>query len=123
MAGKICPYCYGEFNPHPKVGERQICCGKEFCKNARKKEADRNWRRRNPDYFKGRYHTYLKGWLESHPTYLKDYRRRKKRSQSSSKDDIQDKLTYLKTRTYFQDLDDIQDELTARLALPVKGWS
>jgi hypothetical protein len=22
MAGKICPYCYGEFTPHPKVGDR-----------------------------------------------------------------------------------------------------
>lgn len=152
MAGKIyldkvrktCPYCFIEFTPHPKVGDRQVCCGRESCKRQRKKDADRKWRKKNPDYFKCRYQTYIKPWLEKHPGYLKDYRRKKKNIFSVCNIDIQDELTYAKTMSsskylydiqdkltsvnsmnylVFNKLRDIQDELTALCALPGKGLS
>jgi len=144
MAGKICPYCFNQFTPHPKVLDRQICCGKEYCKRERKKEADRKWRKKNPDYFKGRYSLYLKPWLESHPGYLKDYRGKKKNVATASNNDIQDELSCVKTTSgrrilcdiqdkltsvnsmnygVFSNLRDIQDELNALGALPLKGSS
>ena len=142
MAGKICPYCYTQFTPHPKVLDRQICCGRDFCKRERKKEADRKWRKQNPDYFKGRYPIHLKPWLEKHPGYLKEYRWRKKRVGIAGNNDIQDELSCVKTTSgrkvlsdiqdkltsvnsmnyvVFSNLRDIQDELSTLGALPLKG--
>ena len=142
MAGKTCPYCYNQFTPHPKVGDRQICCGREFCMRERKKEADRKWRKKNPDYFKGRYSLYLKPWLEKHPGYLKEYRREKKKTAIAGNTDIQDELSCIKTTSdrrvlsdihdkltsvnsinyvVFSNLRDIQDELRALGAFPLKG--
>jgi hypothetical protein len=112
MAGKICPYCYREFTPHPKVGDRQICCGREVCKRQHKKELNRKWRRRNPDYSKGHYTIYLKPWLEKHPGYLREYRRQKKQSARRSKSDIKEELSYVKTRPDRQILCDIKEELS-----------
>ena len=111
---KICKYCGRAFTPDPRVGDRQKCCGSPSCKKARKKEADRNWRKKNPDYFKGRYESYLKPWLEKHPGYLKAYRRRRK---SQAQNDIQDKILLLKIQRVKPDRvcknNDIQDELTS----------
>jgi hypothetical protein len=78
-----------------------------------KKEADRKWRRKNPDYFKGRYSLYLEPWLEKHPGYLKEYRGRKKKAAIAGNNDIQDKLTSVNSMNYvvFSNLRDIQDEL------------
>lgn|GEM_PF-2063558 len=117
MAGKIylekiCPYCYIKFTPHPKVGDRQICCGTESCKRQHKKELNRKWRKNNPDYFKGRYQTYLKPWLIRHPDYLKNYRQNKKTT-STCKFDIQEQLTYEKTISYPKTIYDIQEQLTS----------
>ncbi len=144
MTGKICPYCFNQFTPHPKVGDRQICCGRDFCKRERKKEADRKWRMKNPDYFKSRYSLYLKPWLEKHPGYLKEYRGRKKKAAIAGNNDIQDELSCVKTTSarkvlfdiqdkltsvnsmnyvVFSNLRDIQDELSALGALPLKGSS
>ena len=113
MAGKICPYCFNKFTPHPKVLDRQICCGRDFCKRERKKGEDRKWRRKNPDYFKGRYSLYLKPWLEKHPGYLKEYRGRKKKAAIAVNNDIQDELSCIKTRSDRRVLFDIQDKLTS----------
>ena len=139
MAGKICPYCFNQFTPHPKVLDRQICCGSYFCKRERKKEADRKWRKKNPDYFKGCYSLYLKPWLEKHPGYLKNYRGKKKKAAIVGNTDIQDELSCVKTMSgrrilcdiqdkltsvnsvVISNLRDIQDELNALGALPVKG--
>jgi len=111
---KICKYCGKPFTPDPRVGDRQKCCGSPVCKSERKKEADRNWRKKNPEYFKGRYETYLKKWLEKHPGYLKAYRRRKK---LQAQNDIQDKILLLKIQRIKHkrapEKNDIQDELTS----------
>ena len=110
---KICKYCGKLFTPDPRVGDRQKCCGSPACKAERKKEADRNWRKKNPEYFKGRYESYLKPWLEKHPGYLKAYRRRQK---LQAQNDIQDKMLLLKIQRVkhgnTRKKNDIQDELT-----------
>ena len=111
---KICKYCGKLFTPDPRVGHRQKCCGSQACKAERKKEADRNWRKKNPEYFKGRYESYLKPWLEKHPGYLKTYRRRQK---LQAQNDIQDKMLLLKIQRVkhngTRQKNDIQDELTS----------
>lgn len=110
---KICKYCGKFFTPDPRVGDRQKCCGSPACKAERKKEADRNWRKKNPEYFKGRYESYLKPWLEKHPGYLKAYRRRQT---LQAQNDIQDKMLLLKIQRVkhnsTRQKNDIQDELT-----------
>ena len=111
MSIKTCCYCYKSFTPHVKVGDRQKCCGSYECKRRRKQEADRNWRKRNPDYFKGRYEYYLKPWLAAHPCYLKEYRTSRNVRNDISYD-IQDELTVKKTVTYSKMFCDIQDKLS-----------
>ena len=69
---KNCPYCKTQFTPHPKVGERQITCGKPACKAALKSDNNRKWRQRNPDYHRD--YPRVKDWLEQKPGYLKKYR-------------------------------------------------
>ncbi len=70
---KKCPYCKAQFTPHPKVGKRQIICGKSTCKTALKSDNNRRWRQRNPDCHRDDYPR-IKGWLEQNPGYLKGYR-------------------------------------------------
>ena len=43
---KKCPYCKAQFTPNPRVGERQITCGKPACKAALKSDNNRKWRQR-----------------------------------------------------------------------------
>lgn len=112
MAGKICPYCYGEFTPHPKVGNRQICCGKVACKRQHKKELNRKWRRKNPEYTTSHYTTYLRPWLDRHPGYLNEYRRQKKYDARRNKGDKKDELSYVKTIADHKILYDIKEELS-----------
>jgi hypothetical protein len=70
---KKCLYCKTQFTPNPKVGERQIICGKPACKAALKSDNNRKWRRKNPDYYRD-YYPRVKEWLEKKPGYLKKYR-------------------------------------------------
>jgi len=67
---KKCPYCKAQFTPNPRVGERQITCGKPACKAALKSDNNRKWRQRNPDYHRD-YYPQVKDWLEQKPGYLK----------------------------------------------------
>jgi hypothetical protein len=107
---KVCPYCFNTFTPNPKVGDRQICCGSESCKKKRKQNADKRWRKNNPDYFKNRYSSHLKPWLEKHQGYLKQYRQ-KKRETADKEPDIQDELTPLENNKLIKTINDIQDKL------------
>lgn len=77
-----CRYCQDLFVPDPRV-KKQKSCGKPPCSRQRKLDADENWRgrRRNRDYFRGRYN-YLKTWLAlpENIGYLRGYRRRHRRA-------------------------------------------
>jgi hypothetical protein len=73
--GKRCRFCHGLFSPDPRLGHRQVACSTAACQEARKHESQAAWLQRNPDYFTGRYPK-VKQWLDDHPGYLADYRRR-----------------------------------------------
>src|ERR1700722_7715139 len=45
-----CTICRCWFRPDLRVGERQRACDRPECQTARRKKAQANWRRRNPDY-------------------------------------------------------------------------
>jgi len=105
---KICEVCYDSFISDPRIGDRQKVCKKFSCKNEQKRRSQKEWLKKNKDYFKGRY-PYVKEWQRQNPGYLKKYRK-KKREQATS--DIQDKLTSKKTTRSFS-VTDIQDELSS----------
>lgn len=64
MRKKRCPYCHKWFLPNPrtlryeptsgKYRSTQKACNRLQCRRERKRQADRDWRERNRDWFKGR---------------------------------------------------------------------
>jgi len=70
---KRCGYCRDLFRPDPRVKNQQIACRKTTCRQARKREAQRKWVEKNPDYFSGRYPN-TQEWLKEHPGYLRVYK-------------------------------------------------
>jgi hypothetical protein len=67
---KQCPWCTKGFNPHHRLGDRQITCGSKECKHKQKLFDHRRWKRKNRyDYLKG-----LQDWRESNRYYWKKYR-------------------------------------------------
>ena len=74
--GKKCVWCGRFFVANPRLGDRQKCCGTPACRKQQKRFQERAWRRKNPDYFQGRYE-YVKAWRLVHEGYQK--RRRCKR--------------------------------------------
>jgi hypothetical protein len=59
---KKCQYCGQYFNPDPRVGEKQKACYREECKQKRKREAQEEWKKKNPECLKNHYQDYVKGW-------------------------------------------------------------
>lgn len=72
---KRCCFCGILFLPNPRLKGKQIACAKKNCQKARKKRNQENWLKPQPDYFKRRYPN-TKRWLEDHPGYLAEYRKR-----------------------------------------------
>lgn len=72
---KRCRFCGELFLADPRLRSRQVACSKAECRRARKQASQRRWVQRNAEYFKGRYYN-TKKWLEAHPDYLAEYRRR-----------------------------------------------
>ena len=60
---KRCLFCGQYFTPDYRVKDRQKACRDPGCKKARKKEAQKAWCEKNPDYFEGRY-PYVKAWRQ-----------------------------------------------------------
>ena len=75
--GKKCASCGRFFEADLRVGERQKNCGSK-CRKEHKRLRDKAWRRKNPDYFKGRYE-YVKAWRAARPGYQKGQRCKKRR--------------------------------------------
>ena len=82
--GKRCLFCGQFFIADPRVGDRQKACHREPCKQKRKRVAQHRWCENNPGYFQGRY------------PYVKQWRERRKSSETSSPGMIQDKIPLLK---------------------------
>ena len=76
---KHCAICNRAFVPDARVAKRQYVCSSLACQRERKRRTQKKWTKMNPGYFKGRYH-YVKSWLQAHPNYLNEYRRRRKNS-------------------------------------------
>lgn len=89
MAGeKRCQCCGKIFVPDRRVGVRQKTCS-AACRNVRKSERNKLYRRKNPDYWCGRYDV-VKAWRKDHPDYQKAWRqRRKERRMGLSPGEIQ----------------------------------
>lgn len=50
-----CPFCRRWFHPHPRLKQRQKTCGRPECRQKQKRRFDKQWRAKNPDYFRGAY--------------------------------------------------------------------
>ena len=59
---KKCKYCGQYFKPDPRVGERQKTCFRDECKQKRRREAQEEWKKKNPECLKNHYQDYVKGW-------------------------------------------------------------
>lgn len=132
-----CQFCKEWFHPDPRVGSQQKACGNPSCQKARKKQSQKRWVKKNPEYFKGRYEN-THQWLKKHPGYLKSYRKshpdyvKKNRDQQrqhrsnihkNQPVDIQDAII---TQTLVTAEDsynlngvDIQDTIKRQLVIPV----
>lgn len=104
-----CKICQNEFAPH-KYRPKQEVCSKPECQKLRQIQNQREWRVKNPDYFKcldqesiwrenrHRYNRlwklthkdYLKGYEENHKSqrreYMKDYMRRYRETNNVNRD-------------------------------------
>ena len=60
-----CIYCGQYFKPDSRAGERQKACFRAECKQRRKREAQENWKRKNPQVLKNHYQDYVKAWRKN----------------------------------------------------------
>ncbi|MEI6631116.1 MAG: hypothetical protein WCL25_00685 [bacterium] len=77
----LCRICQKEFKPNKYRPKQQVCSRSE-CQKARQIQNLRDWRLKNPDYFKtleqdaswreSRYR-YSRLWKSAHKEYLKEY--------------------------------------------------
>ena len=113
---KICIICHKPFIPDSRVGDRQKACSNWYCKQQRKKLAQKQWCLKNPDYFKERYPLLKEQILEN---------KRKRQSQQInipkelSGSGIQDKLNSCNNsilQTIASSIS-IQDELTSKISM------
>ena len=72
---KRCRYCGCSFRPDPRARHHQYSCPQAACRRKSRRDSQKRWTARNPDYFSDRYHSSTKPWLEKHPGYLKHYRK------------------------------------------------
>lgn len=79
-----CKICQREFTPN-KYHPRQQVCFRSDCQHLRQILNERNWRIKNPEYFKCRgqeaswqenRHLYSHEWRMLHKDYLKEYQKR-----------------------------------------------
>lgn len=75
---KKCKYCKKLFPLNKKVIKNQKVCSAKKCQQLRKKENSQAFKRRNPDYWDGRYDDYLVGWRKNNPDYQKQWYEEKK---------------------------------------------
>jgi hypothetical protein len=76
-----CQSCGRFFQPHPRVGKRQKCCGRAECRKKYEKKYKKTWNSKNPDYFKGRYPE-TKAWRDGNPGYQRAWRQKEREIQN-----------------------------------------
>jgi len=108
MRNPRCAYCGLEFEAQPNVRKIQKACGRPECRRARKRAADRAWRRKNRGWFEGRrekvrkwaagYPDYWQQWRAAHPEYRgrEKARMRSRRARVAKQDEcLLDPVGYL----------------------------
>ena len=80
FARRRCPFCRRWFHPHPRLNQRQKTCGQSGCCRQQKQKSNEQWRRENPDYFRGVYPqqkekygtraSYRRRYRQQHPDYV-----------------------------------------------------
>ncbi|PIV53545.1 MAG: hypothetical protein COY53_03335 [Elusimicrobia bacterium CG_4_10_14_0_8_um_filter_37_32] len=103
---KRCQFCSRWYKPDPRTAQFQKACGKKGCRDERRRQKNRNWTARHPDYQSCRgakirawaaKNNYWKRYRASHPEYIrKDNRRRvlsRKRLKLSAKQTTMRKIT------------------------------
>lgn len=82
-----CKICQNEFVPNKHRPKQQICSRPE-CQKQRQTENERQWRLKNPDYFKSlgqeafwrqRRAQYSRIWKKRHKKHLKEYAEKRKK--------------------------------------------
>ena len=76
-----CPFCRHWFHPHPRLKQQQKTCGRADCRQKQKRKFNQQWRRENPDYFRGAYPRqkekygtradYMRLYRRQHPEYVR----------------------------------------------------
>jgi len=83
---KLCEICGKEFIPDKYHPYQKVCSSPE-CQHRRQLKNQRDWRKKNPHYFKYKEKKtewerkraqYLKIWRETHKDYFKQYRKNSK---------------------------------------------
>jgi len=78
----LCRICQKEFTPNKYRPQQKVCFQPE-CQRQRQLENERQWRLKNPDYFKSlgqqgawqeNRHRYSKLWKARHKDHLKEYK-------------------------------------------------
>ena len=70
---KRCAYCGDGFRPDPRTAKHQKSCGRSACRRARRRQKQRHWRARNPDYERSRL-VKRQVWAKAYPDYYRQYR-------------------------------------------------
>ncbi|HRZ14062.1 MAG TPA: hypothetical protein P5110_01000 [Candidatus Omnitrophota bacterium] len=77
----VCKLCGNEFQPSKYHANQQVC-GSAECQKTRQLQNQKEWRQRNPDYFKclgqeqawkEKRRRYNRLWKVTHQDFLKDY--------------------------------------------------
>ena len=67
-----CRHCGVWFRPDPRNGHHQRFCTEPACRAASKRASQREWLRKNPDYFRGPTQVgRVQTWRREHPGYWK----------------------------------------------------
>ncbi len=77
MAERKCRYCGRGIIADRRVGSRQKACSGP-CQKLRKQDNNKQYRKKNPGYWKNHYEDHVKPWRQRHPDYQRQWRQRKK---------------------------------------------
>lgn len=67
---RLCPLCSQSFRPHPRLADRQKCCGSLGCKRKQKALCQAKWKAKN----KLACRENQQNWHQANPSYWRTYR-------------------------------------------------
>jgi hypothetical protein len=69
-----CIHCTRPFVPDPRVGDRQVTCGREECQQARHNEQCKQWHENNKDVGASHYQDVIVPFRRAQPDYQRRWR-------------------------------------------------